>query len=220
VPAPADDELRIVRRAAVLALLLTAGCPASTPPPKASPNNEPVRAEVLFERHLRAVGGSRAIEKLMGATLAFAIAYPDRGVEGTGRLTLSDGPAKLELDLAGIGKIEKTYDDAWASDLHFDVHLAQHYAAAKTIGDAQVDGIAVWEVEAKGPTGPVTLSFDKSAGVLLALRGEVETPEGKQTTSSRFADYQDFGGIRCARRITQRTGERVQVIELRSIDQR
>ncbi len=155
---------------------------------------------------------------MASATLHFAIAYPDRGVEGTGRLELASTPAKLVLDLAGIGHIERTYEDSWSTDVHFDAHLARHYTNARTIGRAELDGIVVWEVEATGPTGPVTLAFDKSGGELIALRGEVDTPDGKQTTSSRFADYTDFGGIRCARRITQRTGDSVQVIELRSID--
>lgn len=218
MPPGADDELRIVRRAALLVALASAGCPASTPPPTTITPTDTVAPDVLFERHLRAVGGTRAVESLSRATLHFAIAYPNRGVEGTGRLELASTPAKLVLDLTGIGHIERIHEEAWSSDVHFDAHLARHFDNARTVGRAEVDGIVVWEVTATGPTGPVTLSFDKSGGELIALRGEVETPDGKQTTTSRFADYQDFGGLRCARRITQRTGDSVQVIELKSID--
>lgn len=204
-------------RALIALVIATAGC-ASGPAPIREPVSDVVPADVLFERHLRAVGGARAVEKLARATVRFVVRYPDRGVEGTGSLAIGEDGAKLVLDLEGVGRIERTYDEPWAMDVHFDAHLARHYSAAKTIGKSELDGIAVWQVEAQGPTGATTLTFDKSGGELVALKSQVETPDGSMSTSSRYADYQDFGGVRCARRVTQRTGDRVQVIEIRAID--
>ena len=140
-------------RRAVAFLLLAAAC--TTPPAPPPPSLDgPLRPRVIFERHLRAVGGERALKAKTKATVRFAVSYPDRGVEGTGALTIADGKASVVMELQGIGRVEKTNDERWATDIQFDAHLAEHFKDAKTIGKSTLDGIEVYEVSATTADGP------------------------------------------------------------------
>ena len=97
------------------------------------------------------------------------------------------------MDLEGIGRVEKEQDEAWATDIQFDAHLASYFSDAKTIGKSTLDGIEVFEVAAKSGDVPVTLTFDANGGVLLEKRQELASDDGPVTSTTRFSDYQDFG---------------------------
>jgi hypothetical protein len=191
-----------------LALLVLASC-ASTPAPPPPPSG-PIAADVLFERHSRAVGGGKAFADKTKAKVKFSVSYPDRGVDGTGEVSIAKGRTTVVMNLEGVGRVQAENADAWATDLSFDANLGRHFTEAKTIGKSTLDGIEVFEVSATMDGKSVTLVFDASGGELLQKREE------KSTT--RFSDYQDFGGFRLARVITQRTGDRIQVIQVQSVE--
>lgn len=210
----------------LLSFLLAAAVFAGNSPLQAAPS-----AEELLKEHIQALGGVDAFKKVTTRQMKAVIEIPGAGI--TADMTImSKAPDKQrsEIDIPGMGKIIEGYDGkiAWSqnpfmglveksggqlkqaqqqADFYRDVELLTRYTGWTLKGKETIDGKATDVLEGKSKEGTTDrLYLDEKTRLLVQIKTEVETPQGKVPVVSKLSDYRDVDGLKLPHKIAVEAG--------------
>ncbi|MGA8442682.1 MAG: c-type cytochrome [Candidatus Sulfotelmatobacter sp.] len=175
-------------------------------------------AEQLFDKYVKAVGGSAAVDKITSRVMKGTVTFGDRNVpieiyskEPDKRASFThtpDGDSVTAFDghEGWLGILGHPLHDmhgpdidgaSMDADLHFAAHLNAMFSAAKARGTEKVDGHDAYVVVGPRPgKTPLRLYFDEQSGLLVRLVRLGETPLGELPTQIDYADYREVDGVR------------------------
>jgi hypothetical protein len=145
---------------------------------------------------------------------------------------MSKAPDKqrTELDIPGMGKVVEGYDGkvAWSqnpftglieksggqlkqarqqADFYRDVELLTRYTGWTHKGKETIDGKATDVLEGKSKEGTTDLLYlDEKTRLLVQIKTEAETPQGKIPVISKLSDYRDVDGLKLPYKIAVEAG--------------
>ncbi len=176
------------------------------------------KADQLFDKYVKAVGGEAAIDKVSSRVMKGTITFGDRNVpieiyskEPYKRVSfthMSDGDSITAFDGhegwlgSPKGPVHEMHGpdiDAASmdADLQFAVHLKSMFSEAKVEGMEKIDGRdAYLVVGSRSGKTPLRLYFDEESGLLVRLIRFGETPLGLLPTQIDYADYREIGGVK------------------------
>jgi photosynthetic reaction center cytochrome c subunit len=182
------------------------------------------RGEQLFDRYLKAVGGSSAVEKVSTRVMKGTITFGDRNVpidifskDPEKRISFThtpDGDSVTAFDgkEGWLGAPKRPVHEmhgpdidgaAMDADLHFAAHLKGMFSEVQVRGRERVgDHDAYVVVGAREGKTPLRLYFDAQSGLLLRLVRFGDTPFGWLPTQIDYADYRDAGDVKIPYRWT------------------
>lgn len=175
----------------------------------------------ILDKHVAAVGGRAAHEKIKSRSMKGTIELAPMGIKGTVEsVAAAPGKSYTKMNLAGVGEITEGFDGttAWglnpiqggrektgeellqtklANAFNREVNLDKHYSkievkAAEKLGEKDVYVVAA---TAEG-LAPETFYFDKQTGMLLRADGVAITPEGKMSYQNYYEDFREIDGIK------------------------
>ena len=175
-------------------------------------------ADQLFDKYLKAAGGSAATEKITSRVMKGTITFGDKNVpidifskdldkrvsfmhtpEGDS-VTVFDGhEGWLGFPRQPVHEMHGPDIDGAAmdADLHFAAHLKGMFSEAQVRGTEKIDDhdtyLVIGRREGKPP---LRLYFDEQSGLLLRLVRYGETPLGRLPTQIDYADYREAGGVK------------------------
>jgi hypothetical protein len=87
----------------------------------------------------------------------------------------------------------------WASSLQLAADWQRYFDEAKTLGERQLDGRKVYDVELTAKSGgKVKLSFDAESGLQVAQTFDQVTPLGTMPITVEMTDYREIDGVKIA----------------------
>ena len=188
--------------------------------PEAKADEKLPAAEVLFDKHLKALGGEAALGKFKSRVTRGSIEIAPMGVKGTFETSQKAPQMSLTtMNLTGLGVIQQGYDGAvgWAKDPFTGLRelkggelsavqraayinpggWRQAYSSMKTTGRSRVGEREVYVVEGASAGGtPDKLYFDAQTGLLLRMDAVVESPQGRVVSETTFDDYREVDGVK------------------------
>ena len=175
-------------------------------------------ADILFDKYVKAVGGTAAIEKITSRVMKATITFGDRDVpieiyskEPYKRMSVThtpDGDSITAFDghEGWLGILGHPLHDmhgpdidgaSMDADLQFATHLGAMFSEAKVRGTEKIDGHDAYVVVGPRPgKTPVRLYFDEQSGLLVRLVRLGETPLGELPTQIDYSDYREAGGVK------------------------
>jgi zinc protease len=178
-------------------------------------------ADELIKEHVKALGGLEAAKKIKTRQVKGVIEIPMQNI--TADMTIfSKAPDKqrTEIDIPGMGKIVEGYDGkvAWSqnpwtglmektggplkqaqqqAEFYRDFELDTRYTGWTLKGRETIDGKSTDVVEGKSKEGGVdVLYLDEKTHLLVQLKTEAETEQGKMSVVSKMSDYRDVDGLK------------------------
>lgn len=178
-------------------------------------------AEDLIKEHIAAIGGTEAHRKIKTRQIKAVFDFPTQGLVADMTI-MSKAPDKqrTEIDIPGMGKIVEGFDGkvAWSqnpftglieksggqlkqaqqqADFYRDVELLTRYASWTLKGKETIDGKSTDVVEGKTKEGTVdVLYLDEKTRLLVQLKTEMESEQGKSTVTIKPGDYRDVDGLK------------------------
>ena len=181
-------------------------------------------ADQVFDKYVRAAGGTAAIEKITTRVMKGTIDFggksfpidiyakdPDERISFThmpegDSVTAFNGHEGWLGMLGGRMREMQGNDLDGASidaDLHFATHLKQMFSQIEVRGTEKIgDREADWVVGERAGKPPIELYFDQQTGLLLRLVRYGETALGRMPTQIDYGDYRDLDGVRTPYRWT------------------
>jgi hypothetical protein len=175
-------------------------------------------SEQLFDKYVKAAGGTGAIDKITSRVMKGTVTFGDRNVPIE---IYSKGPDKrMSVTHTPNGDSVTAFDgqEGWLgilghplhdmhgpdidgaamdADLQFAAHLNAMFSEAKVQGREKIDGHDAYVVVGPRPgKTPLRLYFDEQSGLLVRLVRLGETPLGELPTQIDFADYREAGGVK------------------------
>jgi zinc protease len=191
--------------------------------PKADANAAALpTVEAIFDKHVKAVGGKEAIEKITSRSVKGSFDLEAFGVTGAAVEMFTKAPNKssMKIDIAGFGVVNMVFDGAtgWDSnpmtglrelsgvelaqikrdsEFYPELNYRKHYAKLEVKGKEKVGSYETYVVEATPAEGSVEkLYFDVNTGLLVRHDGETENPQGKFTMETYLEDYKVVDGVK------------------------
>ncbi|HEY4658999.1 MAG TPA: hypothetical protein VIH11_05785 [Gemmatimonadaceae bacterium] len=186
-------------------------------------------AKELMDKHDAAIGGRAALDKHTSVHQTGAVSIPAMGVEATMDVYRAKPALFLQkLVIGPMGEILQGFDGktAWAvqagqpvvlegaqaemtkynSDFFGNFHDMARYKSAETVELADFDGRKCYKVRIVRNIGGEGFEFfDAATGLGAGIIVSSESPMGKVETTSVFAEYKDFDGLKFPTKITQKT---------------
>ncbi len=210
----------------LLPFLLAAAVFAGHSPLQAAPS-----AEELLQEHIKALGGADAFKKITTRQMKAEIEIPGAGIKA-GMTIMSKAPDKqrTEIDIPDMGKVVEGYDGkvAWSqnpflgiieksggqlkqarqqADFYRDVELLTRYTGWTHKGKETIDGQTTDVLEGKSKEGTTDLLYlDEKTRLLVQIKTEAETPQGKIPVISKLSDYRDVDGLKLPHKIAVEAG--------------
>ena len=197
--------------------------------PLAAGAQELPTAKALMDKHNAALGGKAMLDKYTSMQMTAKLTIAAMGMEAT----LETYRAKPNLYLqktiiAQIGEVLQGYDGkvAWGSnpmggaqilegealesaarnaDFFANFQDPTSFTLSETVELADFEGRKCYKVKVAHGDRVGAEYFDAGTGLLAGFSGETPGPQGKIETTTIFAEYADFGGVKMPRRIEQRT---------------
>ncbi len=189
-----------------------------------------ISVDELIEKHVAAVGGRAALEKVTSTVMTGSFELPAMGASGS--ITIyAKAPNKrmTVISIDGFGEIYQGFDgergfsvspmgstdfsgqmledarrDAY---LHQELHLKEMYPKIEVKGRGKAGDREAWMVVMTPEKGnPVTAWFDAETFLLLKTSGVRMTEQGEAEIESEFGDFREVAGtgMKAAHRIVQR----------------
>ena len=200
-------------------------------------------ARTIIDRFVDASGGKDAMARHTSRRSVGRISMPAQGVDGDLEI-LAARPdfMRLRMTIPGVGEIQTGYDGrvAWSvnpltgpmllqgkaldqtkADADFDstLHADSRFKILETVEKTTFEGRSAYKVRAVRTTGDEDFEyFDVETGLMLGGVVTRESPMGPVKATHVTSDYQDFGGIKIAAKITQRLMGTEQVITITGIE--
>lgn len=205
---------------AVLALAGSAIARAQQKPDEKPADKMPTIDEIL-DKHVKAIGGKAAIEKINTRIAKGTFDIPTMGMSGSAEM-FAKAPNKsgFVVDLPGFGTVKQVYNggSGWAQDpmsglrdlspgelagakvdedFYRDIRLKELYPKMQLKGKVKVSDRDAYLIEATSESGSTDkLYFDVETGLLVRTDGERETPQGKMLGETYLEDYKEVDGIK------------------------
>ncbi len=204
--------------------------------------NLPDAAE-LFAKHVKAIGGEKAIRKHKSAVSKATFNMPAMGI--TADMTISTAaPDKMYLDMTipGMGSMQQGYDGkiAWAidpmsgarimegdqlkqvkmqSDFYADLHYSKQYKEMQTMEKTVFADRPSYRVHTVTEFGQDSdVYFDVETGLINGMESTSDSQMGPMKTTTTLADYKDFGGIKKATTTKVSAFGQEQLLTLKSVE--
>jgi zinc protease len=178
--------------------------------------------DVILANHAKAVGGKEAIEKITSRSMKGSFDLEAFGVTGAPVEMFAKAPNKTatKIDIPGFGVVNRVFDGAagWhsdpssglrelsgvelaqtkrGSDFYADLNYKKHYPKMEVKGKEKVGSYETYVIEATPAEGsPEKLYFDVSAGLLVRVDAETESPEGRIPSETYLDDYRPVDGVK------------------------
>jgi zinc protease len=205
-----------------------ADAPGKTETPKAEEPRTDAKATSLptvddiFEKHLQAVGGKAAIEKITSRLMKGSFDVEPYNVTGAPVEILAKAPNKsaMKVDISGFGVVNQVFNGAtgWdsnpitglrelsgaelarmkrGSDFYRELNYKKYYAKMEVKGKEKVGSYETYLIEATPTEGSLEkLYFDVNTGLLVRRDGEEESPQGKVLLETYLEDYKVVDGVK------------------------
>jgi hypothetical protein len=167
------------------------------------------------------MGGKAALQKQTARRVWAKFEVRAQGMTGPVEIAMAP-PARMftKTEIPGIGVSLSGYDGqtGWVvnpamgpmliegpaleqlkqqSDFYADLHPERYIASRQTSGEAEYDGKKCWSVTVKTTTGEsYSECYDKTTGLLLASVRKQATPMGEFETTTIYAEYKEFDGVK------------------------
>lgn len=225
---------RVAAGAAIAVLLAAPGVnlPAQVPTPQS-----------ITARHDSLVGGRAALEAHRSMRLVGTYAIPDAGIVAPLEiLKLRPNKYLFRTTFGPIGEIVSGFDgtNAWAvqpgqgailleremakqvadqADFFGDLHDLTRFAKVELAEDADIEGRRVQRVRLVRASGDTIMEFfDATTGLSAGSLTVAGGPLGRSETTTLVGEYRDFGGLKVATRIEQRTPQYRLIITIVSVE--
>lgn len=225
-----------LRRGAV-ALAVLAVTPAITSAQDLPP------AEEVIDRYVEAIGGRDAALQSMSSRTVGSFSMPAMGV--TGDLTVltgEDDQMYTSVTIPGMGEMQSGYtgEVGWSvdpltgprllegaeldamreqADDRYAVRDPALFTSIETVGEAEYDGEACWEIAYVWVSGRESSEcFSKETGLLIASVSSQESPMGTVDMVTRMSDYQQFGDLLLPTTMRQSAMGQEQVMTIESVE--
>lgn len=193
--------------------------PAKADKPAVVITRLPTASEIVA-RHIKAIGGRNAVEKIKTRMTSGTVELSPMGVSGTFEaLAAAPGQSVIKMTLAGIGDMYEGFDGttAWSqnpiqgsrdksgaellqskisNDFYRDINFDKLYPKMTVTGIEKIGDKDVYVVKAE-PVGlnPELLYFDVHSGLLAGTYGEIISPEGIQKAKVFYEEYKPYDGV-------------------------
>jgi hypothetical protein len=191
--------------------------------PKADANSAALpTVEAIFDKHVKAVGGKEAIEKITSRSVKGSFDLEAFGVTGAPVELFTKAPNKsaMKIDITGFGVVNMVFDGTtgWNSDpmtglrelsgvelaqmkrdseFYPELNYKRQYAKMEVKGKEKVGSYETYVIEATPAEGsPEKLYFDVNTGLLVRHDGETDSPQGKFTMETYLEDYKVVDGVK------------------------
>lgn len=176
----------------------------------------------LIQRHLEALGGEAALEKLTSRVTRGTATVVDRGTVGSTTI-YQKAPALYLIvsEFPNYGTTRRAFDgergwaespDAGLADLtgprlvqmrrlarfDHDTQVESLYPGLTVVGQEALDGAAVWAARSVAGEASDTLYFDAATGLLVGTAHEEPTPSGPARFETRYGDFRAVDGVKVA----------------------
>lgn len=185
--------------------------------------------KALMDKHNAAVGGRAALEKYNSSRMTATMTISAMGMDASMEL-LRAKPNKFvqKVTVGPIGEISEGYDGkvAWSlnpmagpslvegealdrakanADFFASLQDPANYSKLETVGLEDFGGRKCYKVAMTRDGREGIEYFDASTGLLAGFSASVATPQGKLESTTIFAEYAEYGGVKLARRIEQQS---------------
>jgi len=182
----------------------------------------------ILDKHVKAIGGKEAIEKVTSRAIKGSFEIEAMGMTGTLEMNAkAPNKAWVKIDIPGFGVVNNAFDGAkgWdsnpmtglrelsgtelaamkrRSDFHAQINYKKHYSKMEVKGKEKVGSSETYVIEATpAEGGPEKLYFDINTGLMVRHDMEVEGPQGKMATESYMDDYKVVDGVKVAHTVKQ-----------------
>ena len=208
------------RSLAVCALALCALFAATAVP---ADDHEAPGADEIIARHIEAIGGEDAIRAHTSSTTTGTFEMPAMGMSGD--LTVyqqAPDMGLVRIVVPGFGENIQAYNGqiGWSEDPtqgsrllegaelnalkrqsspHAELEYKEHFPERTTIGEAEWNGEAAWQVDLVDVDGNESSRYySKDTGLLLGEETTQTTDMGPTEATNTLADYTEFGGLMVA----------------------
>lgn len=175
----------------------------------------------IIEKNIKGMGGKAAIEKVKTRVLKGSISNAMTPSPITWEMRQKAPNKRLAImEMQGFGKVREVYDGktAWTeapgmsvqektgeelarvrrdAEFYRELRWKELYPHMTVLGQTNVAGRTVYQVEAKPATGTAdVLYFDAENGLLLRMDSETAMGEGKVVLAIYFEDYKVVDGVK------------------------
>jgi hypothetical protein len=208
----------------------------------AQPNSLPPAREII-ERHIKAIGGRKAILAHTSSHASGTMTVAGSGINGVLEI-YSAKPDKslVKISLGGIGDVIEGFDGihGWSlqpmtgprlaegkelqekkfdTDFYSDLHEEGRYASMKTVEKITFEGRPCYKVSLVRKDGGEDVEFyDVETGLKAGASGTRESPMGPISMTQVHSDYKSFGGVLTATTMKQTAMGVEQVLKITSIE--
>ena len=197
----------------------------------------------ITARHDSLVGGRAALEAHRSMRLVGTYAIPDAAIVAPLEiLKLRPNKYLFRTTFGPLGEIVSGFDGthAWAvqpgqgaillekemarqvaeqADFFGDFHDLSRFAKVELAEEAEFEGRRVHRVRMVRATGDTIMEFfDAVSGLSAGSLTVVGGPLGRSETTTLVGEYRDFGGLKVATRIEQRTPQYKLIISIVSVE--
>ena len=200
-------------------------------------------AEEVIDRYVEAIGGRDAALQSMSSRTVGSFSMPAMGV--TGDLTVltgEDDQMYTSVTIPGMGEMQSGYtgEVGWSvdpltgprllegaeldamreqADDRYAVRDPALFTSVETVGEAEYDGEACWEIAYVWVSGRESSEcFSKETGLLIASVSSQESPMGTVDVVTRMSDYQQFGDLMLPTTMRQSAMGQEQVMTIESVE--
>ncbi len=205
--------------------------PVPVDKPADEPGSDLPSAESLFEKHVEAMGGREALEKITSREITGRIRSDDQNF--LARLHMwSAAPNKMrtDVDAPGMGKTSTVFDGdvgwrvandthqlivgdqlvdlALTADFYGEASYEGRYKRIETLDKAVFNDRQVYRVKCQAHSGKLSVVlFDAETGFVIGAQTTMHTAKGRVQVVLVLLDYEDIGGMMWPKNIIQVTPE-------------
>jgi hypothetical protein len=235
-------------RSTALAVLFVVPFYAQAPAP-ATAKSEPAKAELpdgreLIERHVKAIGGRKALLAHTSMHAKGTLAVAASGINGPIEIFTAANPDRVivKTSVAGIGDILEGFDGShgWMvspmtgpmlkvekelqqakldADFYGELRDPKKYLSVKTVEKATFDGRPCYKVALRRIDGVEDVDYyDASTGLRAGSVNTRETAMGTMTVTSTVGGYKKFGDMLVVTTQSQKVMGVEQTLTLTSVE--
>lgn len=230
--------IRIVRASLLGAIAL---CTVALAPTPGTAQDLPPAQEII-DRYVEAIGGREAAVAAVSTRSTGSLSMPAMGVSGDMEIVSSaEGALTMRVTIPGMGDMLSGYtgEVGWSMDPMTGPRLLEGgeldamreqaeplyavrdgslFESYETTGENSYDDEACWEIHYVWKSGrEVTECYSKDTGLVIAQSSAQETPMGVIDVLSRLTNYEQFGDLLVATRVSQSMMGQEQIIEIDDI---
>jgi zinc protease len=175
--------------------------------------------ESIINKHIAAMGGKAALEKVNSRTMKFKMESDLMGPSEGQIFAQAPNKQRTQIDIAGTGSINEGFDGAvaWAktpwdnlrvkageelakvkrdAEFHRELKLKTLYPDLAFKGTEKVGNEEAYVLESKpSATSKERFSFSTKSGLLIRQESQFEGPQGAMNIQVLAQDYKPFEGI-------------------------